>query len=74
MKENFPNEIMEAILHWEPMEDRPYHFFVIWEKNEYIIRLNDFPAEALCTLCVGDVCFDIDDWPEGWTLPKHRSV
>ena len=38
--------------------------------RDWLIRVNDFPAEALYTLIIdGREAGGFDDWPERWTRP-----
>jgi len=52
---------------WEETADPEYPYRAQVNQDNYLIRLNDFPAESLYTLIVnGEEVEDIDDWPESW--------
>jgi hypothetical protein len=66
-------QILSMPINWISSEDSPYCFYFIFEGEKISLRLNDFPAEPLCSLFYGDQVVDLDDMPLQWTLPNHRK-
>lgn len=63
------NYLEEKII-WARGVDPKYPFMARFDKENCLIRLNDFPDESLYTLIVNDVeIADFDDWPEQWDRP-----
>lgn len=55
---------------WEASGNGEYPYVAHIGDQTYSIRVNDFPAEPLYTLLVGeDPLADLDDWPVAWTKP-----
>ncbi len=73
MKSDKLNLITSSQLNWLPVESEPYMFFVIFEDERLLLRLNDFPEEPLLSLVWREDKIDMDEWPKGWTLPAHRK-
>jgi hypothetical protein len=56
-----------AHVSWEGTQDPIYPYRAVVDKQVWVIRINDFPEEALYTLFVDDkAAFDFDDWPYTW--------
>ena len=51
---------------WNDTDDVHFPYAAESEGVGARIRLNDFPAEQLYTLLVGDAEFDFDNWPSSW--------
>jgi hypothetical protein len=71
------NEALRRLQHtpvdWATTSTFPYLFEALVDGRVVRVRLNDFPAEPLCTVIVDGVETDLDDWPEFWRLPRHRG-
>jgi diadenosine tetraphosphate (Ap4A) HIT family hydrolase len=64
-KNNYSNENIR----WNATNDPEYPFQAVYDGDELLIRLNDFPADALYTLIVnGEEVADFDDLAPNWTL------
>ncbi|WP_226643248.1 hypothetical protein [Microbulbifer variabilis] len=58
-------------LAWMATEDSEYPYEAYFELKKYIIRVNDFPAEAFYSLISdGKVLDEFDDWPSDWLRPE----
>ncbi len=53
--------------------DVPYVFNATIDGELFTLRLNDFPAEPLCTFTYGDTQMHLDDFPESWILPWREK-
>ncbi|MBA4030816.1 MAG: hypothetical protein C0478_07975 [Planctomyces sp.] len=58
---------------WQPIPDRAYHFAATVSDIACVLRLNDFPDENMASLLFGEVQHELDDFPAGWRLPRHRG-
>lgn len=55
---------------WRPTGTAEFPYAATVDGRDWLIRVNDFPAEALYTLLVdGREIGDFDDWPDGWRRP-----
>ena len=72
---HFPitEELRRAKVDWQKTPESPYLFEAVWNGREIRLRLNDFPDEPICTLLVGAQETQLDEFPKGWTLPRHRE-
>lgn len=60
------NYLKENIV-WLESPDPDYPYSARKDQDNYLIRINDFPAESLYTLIVNnEEAEDLDDWPEQW--------
>jgi hypothetical protein len=60
----------EVRIVWEHTGDSEFPYRAEVEGQTLTIRVNDFPAEPLYTLFVGDTeVEDLEDWPELWDRP-----
>ena len=66
-------DFMKSKIDWVLTKSDPYMFQAFFEKKALKLRLNDFPDEPLCTIIVDNVETDIHEFPDKWTLPKHRE-
>ncbi|HMY56525.1 MAG TPA: hypothetical protein PK671_26385 [Candidatus Obscuribacter sp.] len=66
-------QMQAARLDWEPTPECAFLFRSLFRNKQVQLRLNDFPDEPLCTVIVGGVETDLEDFPKTWTLPKHRE-
>ena len=73
MAPNMIDELQLAKVDWEPWNDFPYLFVAYHDGKTVYLRLNEFPAEPLCTVILDGVESDVDDLPKSWTLPRHRQ-
>lgn len=58
---------------WQKSQESEYVFCADFQNQILKLRLNDFPDEPLCTLIVSGVETDLEEFPECWTLPRHRN-
>lgn len=57
---------------WTKTSDAEYPYSAHREGEKLVVRLNDFPAEAMYTLLVSDSALcDFDDWPKSWSRPAQ---
>ena len=55
---------------WARTGDGEFPYRARIEGREWIIRVNDFPAEPLYSLMIdGQAALDLEDWPEVWIRP-----
>ena len=60
-------------LHWDATGDGEHPYRCEVDGTQYVVRINDFPAEPLYSVMAGGrVLGNIDDWPPGWQRPGHR--
>ncbi|HEY4238888.1 MAG TPA: hypothetical protein VGM88_03700 [Kofleriaceae bacterium] len=63
-------ELWERDVSWTATGDGEFPYKVVDGGKEYVLRVNDFPAEALYTLMSnGEEVVDLDDWPAEWQRP-----
>jgi hypothetical protein len=74
MNSNTLSVLQAAAIAWEQSSKGHYWFTTEFQSNAYLLRLNDFPAEPICTVFIDGVEFDLDDFPGSWTLPEHRKM
>jgi RNA polymerase sigma-70 factor, ECF subfamily len=59
---------------WEETTDPEYPYSARINQDNYLIRLNDFPAESLYTLIVNnEEVEDLEDWPVRWIRPSQTQ-
>lgn len=73
MKFMLINDLLNRKIDWQKTKESPYLFTANVEGQVFMLRLNDFPEEPLCTLIWSDGEQDLDDLGRKWTLPRHRS-
>lgn len=73
MTSNALDKMVSSCLEWLPVDGESHLFFTIFENKEIILRLNDFPEEPLLSLIFENNRIDMDNWPDEWTLPRHRN-
>lgn len=57
-------------IEWQATGDSEYPYVAQLGHHSYRIGVNDFPAEPLYTLFVGDdPMVDLEDWPAAWVRP-----
>lgn len=55
---------------WQGTDDGEFPYVASVEGQQWRLRVNDFPAEALYTLLInGEEIADYDDWPAAWQRP-----
>lgn len=67
------NKILESKIDWEKSKTEEYFFQTIFDGRKILLRLNDFPDEPICTIIINSQETDIEEFPEKWTLPAHRT-
>jgi hypothetical protein len=67
------DRLRSAKVDWEPAKDGESVFVAAFDGKLVYLRLNEFPAEPLCTLIVDGLEADLEDFPASWTLPGHRE-
>lgn len=73
MEQKVIEGLQSARIEWESSVDSPYIFIADVQGKHVRLRLNDFPAEPLCTLMIDGEQTDLDELPKLWTLPRHRA-
>lgn len=68
------NDYLSKAINWNSTGDAEFPYSAMLEDKSARIRLNDFPADHLYTLIVGDAVFDFDDWPSAWTKTTNKKV
>jgi hypothetical protein len=62
-----------AEIAWQKVESESFLYYTVFGGVFMKLRLNDFPAEPVCTLILNGSEHDLEDLPRGWTLPMHRG-
>lgn len=63
-------ELLNAEIAWKKGRNPVFPYVVNFEGVNCIIRINDFPEEALYTLIIEDgETLDFDEWPAHWDRP-----
>lgn len=63
---------LEQLVNWDKTTNPEYPYQAMIGGHQWILRINDFPAEPFYTLFIdGDVKLDFDDWPFSWKRPTH---
>jgi len=69
-KEVRASDLLNAEIMWEKGGSPIFPYLAIFEGVKCVIRVNDFPEEALFTLIIEDrEKLDFDDWPAQWKRP-----
>jgi hypothetical protein len=64
------DKLLIAPLVWEATGDGEFPYRAKIGDQTLTIRVNDFPAEPMYTLLIGEEAVqDLDDWPSAWTRP-----
>ncbi|MBI1208121.1 MAG: hypothetical protein GC191_12650 [Azospirillum sp.] len=62
-------------LAWSRTVEAEFPYAAELAGQQWLIRINDFPAEPLYTLIVdGCEIGDFDDWPPSWQKPDRRPA
>jgi hypothetical protein len=57
-------------IRWRSTGDGEWPYRATVGGHDLAVRVNDFPAEPMYTLFVGEVAItDLEDWPSVWTRP-----
>lgn len=63
-------ELLNAEVAWKKGHNPVFPYVANFEGVNCIIRINDFPEEALYTLIIEDgETLDFDEWPPQWDRP-----
>ena len=65
-------QLLRSRLDWKEVSDNPYLFEGVFQSQKVRLRLNNFPAEPICTLLVDGEEQHLEEFPSTWTLPGHR--
>jgi len=65
--------LQSARIDWDSSVKDPYLFVATFQGKQVYLRLNEFPAEPLCTVLVDGIGSDLHEFPKSWTLPRHRE-
>lgn len=66
-------QLQQLKVDWQAMQDCSYVFQFFHQEKLVRLRLNDFPDEPLCTVIIEGTETDLHEFPELWTLPRHRG-
>lgn len=72
MKDIF-KDLLRANIDWQQSPEDPKLLQAYFQSKLVKLKLNDFPAEIMCTLIVDSDEQNWDDFPSNWTLPEHRD-
>lgn len=65
-----PNRPLETAVSWRSTGRAEFPYAASVDGRDWLIRVNDFPVDALYTLLIdGREAGDFDDWPSGWRRP-----
>ena len=68
------NDYISKAIKWNATGDAEFPYSAMLEGKSVRIRLNDFPADTLYTLIVGDAEFHFDDWPSAWIRTTNKKT
>lgn len=71
--DDFIERLRRNTVDWRRTAESRYTFQAVFEGELVKMRLNDFPAEPICTVIHGGQEIDIEPFPETWTLPGNRE-
>ena len=66
-------ELLRSKVDWQKTQESPYLFKASYNGKKVRLRLNDFPQEPAGTLFIDTHEIHTDEFPDGWTLPRHRG-
>ena len=66
MKRMKIKDFLSQMIIWNKASDPEFPYKAVHNDVDLTIRLNNFPAESLYTLVVGNSSTDFDDWPKLW--------
>ena len=66
-------DLKNRLIHWNESDLSPYTFETVIDGEIVRLRLNDFPEENIATLMLQDDEIEIDEFPNNWVLPNHKS-
>lgn len=67
-----PRNYLKEIIVWSPSGDPEIPFKAKRDGVVLSVQVNDFPADHLYTLVVGDSSVNFDEWPKTWTKHTRR--
>ena len=65
-------DLLGKKIEWLASTEDDYTFYAIVSEERYVLRLNDFPQEPLCTIICRSQSYDLNKFGVSWTLPRHR--
>ncbi len=68
------NDYLYRAIKWNATGDAEFPYEAMLEGENTRIRVNDFPADNLYSMIVGDTEFDFDDWPSAWSKTTNKKV
>ena len=64
------DDALDTPVSWGPTGRAEFPYETLVDGRHWLVRVNDFPADALYTLIVdGREAGDFDDWPGSWERP-----
>lgn len=61
-------DLQQTKLTWIKTTDPKHPYKCVYERDQLVIRINDFPDEELYTLIVNNTPeMNFDDWPVAWS-------
>ncbi len=66
-------DYLSKSIKWNATGDAENPYTATLEGKSVSIRLNDFPADNLYTLIVGETEVAFDDWPSTWTKTNKTA-
>jgi hypothetical protein len=70
---NLLDQLQQSQVDWGTTKESPYIFQAVFQGKVVRLRLNNFPEKPLCTVILDGAETDLQDFPETWTLPRHRG-
>lgn len=68
------NDYLSKAINWNTTSDAEFPYSTVLEGKGAHIRLNDFPADNLYTLIVGDAEFEFEDWSSEWIKTTNKKA
>jgi len=70
---NLITQLLKTKMDWQTTKESPFIFNALFQDKTVQLRLNDFPEEPLATLIVDGAETPLHEFPDCWTLPRHRK-
>ncbi|QQT32014.1 hypothetical protein I6I99_05430 [Sphingobacterium multivorum] len=64
-------ELISSTIFWKKHPEIGYYYYNEEYDKLILLRMNNFPEEALYTLINGLDITDLEDKPTGWNLERH---
>ena len=66
-------QLLETPIDWEQDGDETWLLHAVVKGQHVKLELGDFPQEPVCKLTLESREYQVNVFPDHWTLPKHRA-